>query len=299
MSTSLPASSLLSPPPSNVASMTILDLAALYASENAASTGYRANLLRTARRLGSYGLVAVRQLAPSAVHEVLLRLDASLATKFNIRREILTLWRWAYDREWCSEPPFRLPRIKVRPRVVEAWSMGMLERILEAASADDTPISRRCPMVTRAMILTPWIGIGYDTGLRFADIHGLTIHSFRNNCVAVAASKTGKVTVRPLSDDTSDEVARLFKHSPDGTLFKWALPRRRAFVVWQEFLAGQGVNGSSKFLRRSCATYIHKHRPGQASDYLSHSDPKLVWKHYLDQTLLDMPSGPPALRRAK
>jgi hypothetical protein len=279
--------------------MTLCELAALYATETAASDGYRSNLLRTARRLGSYGLTALRQLSPDSVNAILQKLDASTQTRHNIRREILTLWRWAYDRQWCQIPPLRLHRVKVRPRPVEAWSMGLLESLLGAAAGDATPISRRWPTVTRAMVLPPWIGLGFDTGLRFADIHELTIHSFRNQCVAVSAKKTGKVTVRPLSDDTADEVARLFKLSPDGTLFKWAVPRRRAFVMWQSFLADHKIGGSSKFLRRSCATYLHKKKPGQASDYLSHSDPKLVWKHYLDQTLLDMPEGPPSIRRAK
>jgi len=175
----------------------------------------------------------------------------------------------------------------------------MLEQLLSRAAADITPVSRRWQQVTRADILPAWIGVGYDTGLRFADIHGLTIDDFRNDCVAISANKTAKVTIRPLSPETLDEVAKLFKHSPDGTLFKWALPRRRAFVMWQTFLREQGVKGSSKYLRRSCATYVHKKSPGRASDYLSHSDGKLIWKHYLDQTLLDMPEGPPPIRRAR
>ena len=177
--------------------------------------------------------------------------------------------------------------------------MQTLEKILALAGQDETPVSLRVPQVTRSMILPAWIGVAFDTGLRFADVHGLTIRSFRNDCVAVTAGKTGKTTIRRISEDTADEVGRLFTFSTDGTLFKWAVPRRRAFVMWQRFLAEHKISGSSKFLRRSCATYVHKKSPGQASDYLSHSDPKLVWRHYLDQTLLDMPEGPQPIRRAK
>lgn len=279
--------------------MTIVELAASYAAENSASDGYRANLLRTARKFGVYGLLRVRQLCAEAVNTALAEMKCTPATRHNIRREILTLWRWAFDRDLCSNPPLRLHRIKVRARPVEAWSMQTLEKILALAGQDETPVSLRVPQVTRSMILPAWIGVAFDTGLRFADVHGLTIRSFRNDCVAVTAGKTGKTTIRRISEDTADEVGRLFTFSTDGTLFKWAVPRRRAFVMWQRFLAEHKISGSSKFLRRSCATYVHKKSPGQASDYLSHSDPKLVWRHYLDQTLLDMPEGPQPIRRAK
>ena len=279
--------------------MLIVELAAQYAAQVSAASGYAANLARTARRFGVYGISQVRQLTADGVNKALQSMPVTPQTRHNIRRELLTIWKFAYESQLTDTPPLRLHRIKVKPRPVEAWSMGMLERLLAAAGKDHTPVSRRVPQVTRSMVLPAWIGLGFDTGLRFADIHELTIRSFRNNCVAVSANKTGKVTIRPLSDDTADEVATLFKHSPDGTLFKWALPRRRAFVLWQTFLAEHKVTGSSKFLRRSCATYVHKKSPGRASDYLSHSDPKLVWRHYLDQTLLDMPEGPQPIRRAR
>ena len=279
--------------------MTLVELAACYAAENAASDGYRANLSRTARKFAAYGLHLVRQLSAPTVNTALAEMQLTPATKHNIRRESLTLWKWAFDREWSSSPPLRLHRIKVRARPVEAWSMTTLERMMAVAARDETPVSLRVPHVTRRMVLPAWIGLAFDTGLRFADVHALTIKNFRNNCVAVTAQKTGKTTIRPVSEDTGEEVGLLFKHSPDGTLFKWAVPRRRAFVMWQRFLAEHKFNGSSKYLRRSCATYVQRKSPGQASDYLSHSDPKLVWKHYLDQTLLDMPEGPPSIRRPR
>ena len=279
--------------------MTILDLARDYVGQNECSAGYAGNLLRTARLVTRYGLETISQLTCEIVNAMFSKMPGSPQLKHNTRRELLTVWRWAFESGLTNHPPLRLKRIRVKARPVEAWSMKMLERLLCAAAQDHTPVSRRWPQVTRALVLPAWIGLGFDTGLRFADIHNLTIHSFRNNCVAVSANKTGKVTIRPVSDETADEVARLFKLSPDGTLFKWALPRRRAFVMWQTFLREQGVRGSSKYLRRSCATYVHKKAPGRASDYLSHSDTKLIWRHYLDQTLLDMPEGPPPIRRAR
>jgi integrase len=279
--------------------MTILDLAAAYVSATECSDRYAANLLRTARRLTGYGINTIRQLSCDTVNKILVEMRESQQTRHNCRRELLTLWRWAFMEGLVAEAPMRLRAIKVRAKPVVAWGMDKLGRLLALAGEDQTPISRRLPGITRSHLLPCWIGLAYDSGLRFTDVQQLTVHQLRNDCVAVTATKTGKVTVRRLSDETAEEVARVAKLSPDGSLFSWALPRRRAFVMWRAFLDENKIGGSSKYLRRSAATMVHKARAGMASEFLSHSDPKLVWKHYLDQTLLDMPEGPPPIRKPR
>lgn len=280
-------------------SMTILDLAGRYVASTECSERYAANLLRTARRLTGYGLETIRQLSADTVNKILMEMRESPQTRHNCRRELLTLWRWAFMEGIVKEAPLRLRAIKVKAKPVVAWGMDKLGRLLALAGEDQTPISRRLPGVTRSHLLPCWIGLAYDSGLRFTDVHQLTVQQVRNDCVAVTAHKTGKVTVRKLSDETAEEVGRVAKLSPDGSLFSWALPRRRAFVMWKEFLAKNKISGSSKYLRRSAATMVHKQKAGTASEFLSHSDPKLVWRHYLDQTLLDMPEGPPPIRKPR
>ena len=241
----------------------------------------------------------VRQLTCDVVNRIFAEMRETPQTKHNCRRELLTLWRWAFMEGIVNEAPTRLRSIKVKAKPVMAWGMDKLGRLLALAGKDRTPISRRLPGVTRSDLLPAWIGVAYDSGLRFTDVQQLSVHQVRNDCVAVTAHKTGKVTVRKLSDETAEEVGRVAKLSPDGSLFSWALPRRRAFVMWQDFLAENKISGSSKYLRRSAATMVHKQKSGSATEFLSHSDPKLVWKHYLDQTLLDLPEGPPPIRKPR
>jgi integrase len=111
----------------------------------------------------------------------------------------------------------------------------------------------------------------------------------------VIAKKTGKPTIRRLSAAALEAIRRLPK-SPDGTMFAWALPRRRALKLWRAFLDANGFEGSSKWLRRSGATAVEIQRAGAATEFLGHSQPQLARRHYIDQTQFGMPEGPPALR---
>jgi integrase len=118
-----------------------------------------------------------------------------------------------------------------------------------------------------------------------------------NGCVICTAQKTGKFTVRAISPAGLECASRLMAKSSDGTLFRWALPRRRALRKWKEFLSEQGVAGSSRWLRRSGATYVEINRKGEAQRFLGHSNATLASRHYVDQTLtLDVPTSPPPLR---
>jgi integrase len=146
-------------------------------------------------------------------------------------------------------------------------------------------------------MLPCWIVIGYDTGLRFSDLLHLHESNIVNGCVICTAQKTGKFTVRTISVAGLEYATRLSEKSPDGTLFKWALTRRRALRKWKEFLREQDVVGSSRWLRRSGATYVEIANRGEAQRFLGHSNASLAPRHYLDQTLtMDIPASPPPLR---
>jgi integrase len=146
-------------------------------------------------------------------------------------------------------------------------------------------------------VLPCWIVVGYDTGLRFSDLLHLHQSNIVNGCVICTAQKTGKCTVRAISQAGLGYANRLAEMSPDGTLFRWALPRRRALLKWREFLREQQIVGSSRWLRRSGATYVEIKQKGEAQRFLGHSNAALASRHYLDQTLtMDIPESPPPLR---
>lgn len=278
--------------------MTLLDLLDRYMVAVEVSPRYRESLLRTVRRAKDNGLCAVCQLTPDAVNKFLSRLDVGQTTRHNIRRELLTLWRFAYDREWTDIYPARIRKIRASFAPPVTWELGNLGELLRAAENDRKPISRRVSLL-RCDVLPAWAGVAYDTGMRFKDVHALTTRSFRHECAVTTANKTGKPLVRVLSERTQQDVAMLFSHSPDGTLFRWCLPRRRAFLVWRAFLDEHGFGGSTKWFRRAAATAIEQIRPGAATEFLQHSHPGLARRHYIDFTQAGIPMGPPPIRKPR
>lgn len=228
------------------------------------------------------------------MNKFLVSVPVGQTTKHNYRRETHTLWRFAFEQGFTDVDPSRLRRIPPARFPVKAWSVDAVQKMLDAAEGDETPISTRLPHA-RCDFLPAWILVAFDSGLRFSDVLELRHADVRNACVSVVAGKTGKPTIRKLSDAAMNAIKRLPK-SPDGTMFKWALPRRRALKMWRAFLDQHGFEGSSKWLRRSGATAVEMKRTGAATVFLGHSAPHLARMHYLDQSQFGMPEGPPALR---
>jgi hypothetical protein len=232
------------------------------------------------------------------VNKFLASLNVSATTRHNIRRELLTLWRWAFEHNLTSERPEGVRRIRASFAPPVTWELRKLDDILEAAELDETPISSLTTL-RRCDVIPAWAGLAYDSGMRFSDIHCLCKRHFRNECVAVTAAKTGKPLVRVLSERTQHDVARLFLHSPDGTLFRHVLTRRRAFLMWRAFLDQHGFGGSTKWFRRAAATAIEQVRPGSSTEFLQHSDPSLARRHYIDTTQARIPLSPPPIRKPR
>ena len=270
-----------------------------YISQREVSHLYAAALRRTVRKAAVYGIHSPCQLTPEAVNGWLESLRVSgvcAVTRSNERRLLLTLWRYAVDAGYSTTNPAQVRRIKVVKKPPRAWSRQTLLRLLDAAEQDGRRVSNRYPHVRWCDVLPVWIAVAFETGMRLGDLLALRAESIRNGCVVIVASKTGKAEVKALSNYARTGVARLLAKSPDSTVFRWCVPRRRAMVKWKQWLQEQGIDGSSKFLRRSSFTYTELKRPGTAHRFANHSDPSLVWQHYIDRTLLLPPEGPDPLR---
>ena len=277
--------------------MQLDELLDVYLSAREASVAYRSSLLRTVRKAKSCGLSSVDDLCSAKVNRFLLDLSSrvSATTRSNVRRELLTLWRFAFETGETDVFPQRIVKIRPDRKPVQAWSLTTLAEMLAAAERDET----RCGGIENPRLcdwLPAWIAVGFDTGLRFTDIYEMPCSAIRNGCVSLTAHKTGKPLVRVLSGVACRHAERLADQSPDGSLFRWMVTRRRAFLCWRNFLDRHGWSGSSKWLRRSCATYLEQQQPGSATVYLQHSAPHLVRDHYLDQSLGAAPAGPPSIR---
>lgn len=266
-----------------------------YLREREASPRYEESLRRTVRKAASYGLLLVCQLTPETANDFLRSLDLSPTTRGNIRRELLTLWRYAFDEGITDSQPVRVMRIKQRRAPPMAWDYDTLTRLLDSAESDRRWISTRVAMPW-SLVMPAWISVGFDTALRFTDILMLNQSQIKNECVSIAAAKTGKMTIRKLSAYSLAAIDSLLALSPDGSVFLWCVTRRRMLLKWASFVKENQCGGSSRWLRRSAATFVEASKPGTATQFLSHSNPALARMHYLDQTLLAIPDGPKPIR---
>jgi integrase len=278
----------------SMAGMLIKDLLFRYTAEHECRPRYVQSLERTVRKAESSGILSICQLTPENVNRMLVGLTLSDTTRHNIRREILTLWRFAYESCWTEVYPARVRKIKPCYAPPKTWTPERLEALLDTARRDETPISRRVSL-KRCDVLPAWVGISYDTGLRFGDTLALTAENLANACVTVRQQKTGKVAVRRISTATQADVAALLAHSPDGSLFRWFLCRRRAFYLWRKFLDEHGFGGYPRWFRRAAATQVHKAKRGAATEFLGHSAAHLAARHYIDASQLDDQIAPPPL----
>lgn len=275
--------------------MQLADLLGLYFGSRECSSRYRESLRRTVRQAEMAGVGSVSDLQPAVVNRFLSGLSTSATTRQNVRRELLTLWRWAFEEGLTDVPPMRVMKIRSVAKPPEAWSLADMRRLLDKAESDETRIGGAAsPKICEW--LPGWIVISYDTALRFSDVLELRDSNVRNGCIASTAKKTGKALVRPLSVYAQEWARRLIDKSPDGTVFKWFLTRRRAFLCMRAFFDRHDIRGSSKYLRRACATYVEIQSPGESWRYLQHSVPTLVQRHYVDASLCPVPEGPPPIR---
>jgi hypothetical protein len=77
-------------------------------------------------------------------------------------------------------------------------------------------------------------------------------------------------------------------------LFAGLLTRRPIQVQFAKLVRGAGLQGSTKWLRRSGATWCEVHQPGSAMAFLGHRTPGLAYKHYVDPRFVqrDKPRPP-------
>lgn len=276
--------------------MRVTDLLAVYVGSRDCGIRYRESLVRTVKKLAEAGVKSIDDFRPEKINQVLIHLSSlSPATRQNIRREALTLWRFAYEERMTDVPPLRVMRIRGAAPPPKAWPMHTLARLVDCAERDESYMSVR-HRIRVCDCLPAWITLGYDSGLRFADIHLLRVSQINGNMVTGVAHKTGKPYVRRLSEYAAKRAMELAARSLDGSIFQWFLTRRRAFLMISEFRKRHGFDGTFKYLRRSCATLKELEQPGSARRYLQHGDEATTVRHYIDESLLAVPEGPPPIR---
>jgi integrase len=208
----------------------------------------------------------------------------------------LTLWAFAARRKICESVGEDLIKVKPSANAPVAWTKEELIRlILVCESQTGTFRTSGCP---HSLFWKAWVLIGYETGIRMSDLMNLKTAQLRQNRLYVVHHKTGI----PQGKLLSEEAVRLFRalsaiNQGSGTVFRWALSRKHIFLHFKKLCKAAGLQGSTKYLRRTGATYCEIKQPGSAKRFLGHLSEGLATRYYIDPTLVsaDCPRPPDLL----
>lgn len=250
------------------------EVCAAYLSERIVNSLYASNMMRAARKCGTISKDRLNAYLRERASVV------SMTSVANERRMLLTAWRWAFDNGHVSEAPRGIMTIRQVRQPVRAWTVAELGRVVNATSEKSD--RHMASGVTQADFLRCWILLGYETGARWGDLWSMRAGDFHGNMLRFTANKTGSPIYRVLSDDCIEAVHVMLDASPDTTVLGFAAKKRNAMRIMRRHLKDCGLDGSSKWLRRSGATHVEKTQSGQAKVFLGHRTAGLAERHYID-----------------
>ena len=214
------------------------------------------------------------------------------------RTLIVGIWKWAVDVGLVRRLPGKLPRIKVPDKPPQCWHLDEMRRLL-AVAASLTGTMRRDSSVPRSAFAVAWLRADYATGFRFADLHNLHAKAIApDGTVVIVQAKTRQAIVGHLDEAALaalDAIRSPIRKRP----FRDLMNRKNLQVLVRELVREAGLSGSTKWIRRTGATWIEVTQPGSAMGYLGHSTPGLARKSYLDPRYLQQHKPrPPGLDSA-
>ena len=258
--------------------MTLTQLATEYCTSVSASPHYREDLLGCVRRFVG---VQTDSLTPDWISAYTAKpTKLSSTTIHNHRRMLWTLCRYAQSRglvNKCTQPP---PRVKPSPNLPRAWTHTEMSHLLTVAAEVPGKTRTGC---RRADFWAAWILFGYSTGLRFSDLHNVIRDDIRGDRIALAMRKTGRIHVCVLDQPAIEAVSKIPKVGR--TVFRDHLCRKATLWGFARLVKSAGMTGSSKYLRRSSATYAELDGIG-ATRQLGHETGWLAAKYYVDPVIL-------------
>jgi integrase len=139
-----------------------------------------------------------------------------------------------------------------------------------------------------------WILVAYSTGLRLCDLLAIRHDQLRGQRILVRQHKTGTPHVVYVDDNAMRAIKELPVQGP--RIFGDLICRDKLLAQMRRLVKFAGLPGSTKFLRRSGATYSEVIGL-DASHHLGHKTSSMK-QHYVDRLLLAEekgagPSAPP------
>lgn len=260
--------------------MLLQEFARRYARKVGASPGYLEQLLVCTKRLPWH----VEEVTTDMVDEYLTNALTKLAptTVANHRRYLTTLLR-AAQRDRLNQCTQGFRRVKQPRPVPRAFSLAEIRQLVEAAR--ETPGHFRD--LKKSAFLEAWILSAYCLGLRTSDLHAMRWADVRGRRVYLRQAKTQTPHVAVFTDEALAACERLPKRmrifgdfAAVNTIQQWV----------KECTRRAGLDGTTKFLRRSCATYAKVHGMSPQTK-LGHLTPGLAERCYVDQLLYETETG--------
>lgn len=206
-------------------------------------------------------------------------------TAKNDRSMLLILLRWAYDERIVDEYPRGIAKIKANRPPTRAWT---LEQCCTAVKGSHAWRGRKFRSgADKGEFLECWLRLGYSTGARYGDLMKLHRKHFVGNRVYFSQNKTKTPINKSLPQETMQAVAAMLAKSPDGTVLGWACRKRWAMRLMKKLLRDCGLEGTSKWLRRTAATLVEKQAKGTAKIFLGHKTDGVADRNYIDWGQID------------
>jgi integrase len=261
--------------------MKLADFAVQYARRIGASDGYIEQLSVFTRRLDW----EVGDITTDRVDEYLTGALAKLApnTVANHRRMLTTLMAEArrLGLNQCILERFR--RVKCPRPMPVAWSHADIRKLVMAARQTQGRIHD----LEKSLLLEAWILSAYATGIRAGDLIQIKWEQIRGRRIYWVQSKTSTPHVAVFTD----EALAACKALPQRVRVFGDFAALNTVQQWMATCVRQaGLRGSTKWLRRSCATYakVQGRSPKAA---LGHLTDGLAEKHYVDMLLYEEEAG--------
>lgn len=219
----------------------------------------------TPDRIDAYLTSALRHLAPSTVD--------------NHRRMLRSLMRFAVSEGLVDKSITRqLRRVKRNHPNPRAWSHAELTKLISAA--ENMP--GRTLKAPLKVIMPAWLTTAYSTGLRLNDLLAIRWDDIRGHRISQPQQKTAWAHVIYLDENARRYLEKLPRVGP--RIFGDLIGRSRMLVAMRKLVRLAGLSGTTKFCRRSGATYCEINGI-DATQYLGHRSPGMKI-HYVDRLLL-------------
>lgn len=215
-------------------------------------------------KIDDYLTGALKRLAPNTVN--------------NHRRMLQRLLNFAAQEGLVDKSIVRpLRRIKRPPPCPVAWSHREIKQLL--AACDRLVGGMKCP---HGKLMRAWVLVAYSTGLRLQNLLEIRHDQIRGRRLLIRQTKTMEPHVCYLDDLAVKAIASLPRLGP--RIFGDLICRDKLLRQMRRLTKLAGMEGSTKFLRRSGATYaeISGKNP---SGHLGHKTPSMKI-YYIDRLLL-------------